>query len=989
MKNALLKIGSLFAGLLLVQIPTGHAEEAPRTIIVMDGSGSMWGQIDGRPKLEIAREAVADVLTRLPAEQELGLIAYGHRSKGNCGDIELLVPPGKNTGQTVVGAVNAMRFLGKTPLSAAVRQAAEALRYGEESATVVLVTDGLETCEADPCALASELEAAGVNFTAHVVGFGLSKEDGAQVACLAENTGGRYIQASNTADLTEALTQTVAAQQTAPETAPVALPEAVISAPSTAAIATTIDVEWTGPNNAEDYLEIVPARTSEVVSGSRNYAYTREGSPARLLVPANEGDYLVRYIWSGPEGRKVLATAPLTVSDSEFAIFLPEGPVQMGSTISVRWKGPDGPGDYLAIRKRGDADAGDISYAYTTDANPAEIVVPNVPGDFELLYIVEGSGERRAGVSVLLKIVEGEVSLRAAPLVRPGATVSVRWEGPGSSQDYIDIVPSNHTETSGELTYAFIGGEGPGPRDLTAPEGPGNYLIRYLSEGAGGRRVLASIPLSVDPNAPEIPANAMVEATFDVPGDFAGTAIQWSAVRLPGQSPAPEAWAMNEFVTGPVTEQFEPGTYAVRGDAADVVFTGEVTIASDGQNRFVILPDETQAPAGSVDLFPSKPGSGNMSEDTGYLCEGPAPCPITDGSTGLSFMLPAGWWTDHPTTEGYTSGAQAAGDVFPPRVNFFRTGTNDALVLGPRQWVAMNGPCEEVDALGQFCMFESTDPQVLAAYELVKATLKWDPSRGQSSVDRDCADADGHGPDACENEMEAGAKAFSNYPHRCLPGDRTVPNCDMRDGATNLSFHLLENWVAQVESSSPFPRAEFAQQAGSAHSIWLNPKDWPLGDRGCFLTRVGQLCLDPDSVDEALDGARQTLQFTLTTGEVLRRCADEECDFSHPNPALSGKLPALWSVEVGRRLPDGQISTWFWDRDPAGNFKLIGLNQPGGDNCREAGAGQMLCMFTPYISTDEFDLIRENLKVSAAASSGIRALAPAEFDRALSIVRGN
>jgi Ca-activated chloride channel homolog len=345
------------------------------------------------------------------------------------------VPPGKNTGQTLVGAVNAMRFLGKTPLSAAVRQAAEALRYGEESATVVLVTDGLETCEADPCALASELEAAGVDFTAHVVGFGLSKEEGAQVACLAENTGGRYIEASNTADLTDALTQTVAARPSASKPSPVAVPKATISAPPTAAIATTVDIGWTGPNDAEDYLEIVPKTTSEVVSGSRNYAYAREGSPARLLVPANEGDYLVRYIWSGPEGRKVLATAPLTVSDSEFAIFLPEGPIQMGSTISVRWKGPDGPGDYLAIRKRGDADAGDISYAYTRDANPAEIVVPNVSGDFELLYIVEGAGERRAGVSVPLKIIEGEVSLRAAPLVRPGATVSVRWKGPGSRQD--------------------------------------------------------------------------------------------------------------------------------------------------------------------------------------------------------------------------------------------------------------------------------------------------------------------------------------------------------------------------------------------------------------------------------------------------------------------------------------------------------------------------------------------------------------------------
>jgi len=49
----------------------------------------------------------------------------------------------------------------------------------------------------------------------------------------------------------------------------------------------------------------------------------------------------------------------------------------------------------------------------------------------------------------------------------------------------------------------------------------------------------------------------------------------------------------------------------------------------------------------------------------------------------------------------------------------------------------------------------------------------------------------------------------------------------------------------------------------------------------------------------------------------------------------------------------------------------------------------MLCEFTPYISTDEFDLIRTNLKVGASAASGPRTLTPAEFDRALSIVRGN
>ena len=85
-----------------------------------------------------------------------------------------------------------MKFLGKTPLSAAVKQAAEALKYTEDKATVILITDGLETCEADPCALGKELEQSGVDFTAHVVGFGLTAEEGKQVACLAENTGGKY-----------------------------------------------------------------------------------------------------------------------------------------------------------------------------------------------------------------------------------------------------------------------------------------------------------------------------------------------------------------------------------------------------------------------------------------------------------------------------------------------------------------------------------------------------------------------------------------------------------------------------------------------------------------------------------------------------------------------------------------------------------------------------------------------------------------------------
>ncbi|MCW1932546.1 vWA domain-containing protein [Pararhodobacter zhoushanensis] len=196
----------------------------PRTMIVMDGSGSMWGQIDGVPKLEIARSVVGEVLAGMAPDATLGLIGYGHRRRGDCSDIEVMVEPAAGTAGQISQAVNAMRFQGRTPLTDAVRRAAEALRYSEDPATVVLVTDGIETCEADPCALGRELDASGVNFTAHVVGFGLSAEEGAQVACLAEETGGQYFQADDAAALTRALTQTLAAPAAAPAVEPVPAP---------------------------------------------------------------------------------------------------------------------------------------------------------------------------------------------------------------------------------------------------------------------------------------------------------------------------------------------------------------------------------------------------------------------------------------------------------------------------------------------------------------------------------------------------------------------------------------------------------------------------------------------------------------------------------------------------------------------------------------------------------------------------------------------
>ncbi|MBJ7577140.1 VWA domain-containing protein [Devosia sp. MC532] len=217
----------LFSGAcvaLAMVVPVTSAEQA---IIVLDGSGSMWAQVDGTPRIGIARDTLSEVLSTLPSELELGLMAYGHREKGNCGDIELLVAPASGTAAAINAAAAKINPKGMTPLSDAVRLAAEELRYTEDAATVILITDGLETCEVDPCALGNELEAQGVNFTTHVLGFGLTDEEGRQVACLAENTGGKYFSADDGAGLVDALGTAVAEVAQAPEPEPAPEPAPV------------------------------------------------------------------------------------------------------------------------------------------------------------------------------------------------------------------------------------------------------------------------------------------------------------------------------------------------------------------------------------------------------------------------------------------------------------------------------------------------------------------------------------------------------------------------------------------------------------------------------------------------------------------------------------------------------------------------------------------------------------------------------------------
>ena len=223
------RLAAAAALLASLSLPT-LAQERPNLMIVLDGSGSMWGQVDGRPKIGLAREALSSVLSEVSAGMEIGLMVYGHRVRGQCSDIEMLVPmaPAAQSVPAILGAAGRLNPRGMTPLTESVMQAAQAMGFTEQAATVVLLTDGIETCAGDPCALGRMLAQQGIDFRAHVVGFDLTDDEQRQVSCLAQETGGLFLAADAAAGLQSALAQTLAVEPAPmPEPEPAAVPRRV------------------------------------------------------------------------------------------------------------------------------------------------------------------------------------------------------------------------------------------------------------------------------------------------------------------------------------------------------------------------------------------------------------------------------------------------------------------------------------------------------------------------------------------------------------------------------------------------------------------------------------------------------------------------------------------------------------------------------------------------------------------------------------------
>ena len=178
------------------------------------------------------------------------MTAYGHRRKGDCADIEDLQPPQAGAGPGIADAMQRLVPRGKTPIADSLQRVGEALSQIEDETSIVLVSDGIETCGGDPCAVAAALHGRDVKLKVHVVGYDVSADAEAvgQLRCVAEKGGGQYFPADDVAGLSGALTTittSVVAQQ------PVAAPPAPTVAAVPQAPSTTKVITVAGPGTVE------------------------------------------------------------------------------------------------------------------------------------------------------------------------------------------------------------------------------------------------------------------------------------------------------------------------------------------------------------------------------------------------------------------------------------------------------------------------------------------------------------------------------------------------------------------------------------------------------------------------------------------------------------------------------------------------------------------------------------------------------------------
>lgn len=199
------RICKLFVVLLLVFQNTfifaQKKEEEPqltRILFVLDGSQSMVAEWDSGTKMQVAQKLLSEMIDSLKDVHhvEMALRVYGHQSPvppQDCGDTKLEVPFGKKNVSKIKSKLNSIKPKGTTPIAYSLEQSASDFPDDTDSRNIIiLITDGIESCEGDPCAVSYNLQKKGIVLKPFVIGIGLDMNFKETFECV-----GRYYDAND------------------------------------------------------------------------------------------------------------------------------------------------------------------------------------------------------------------------------------------------------------------------------------------------------------------------------------------------------------------------------------------------------------------------------------------------------------------------------------------------------------------------------------------------------------------------------------------------------------------------------------------------------------------------------------------------------------------------------------------------------------------------------------------------------------------------
>lgn len=455
-------------------LPYHPAWAAEDKMLVLDVSGSMWGQIDGKTKIEIARDVLKDVIKDWPLDTQVGLIAYGHRKKGNCSDIEVVLPIDPLNVTTFGTVVDNLTPRGKTPLSDAVRLGANELKFTEQKATVVLISDGKETCDKDPCALGLELERLGVEFTTHVIGFDVTSiEDQQGLRCLATNTGGDYFTASTDKELAEALKKVTKVEE------PDEYPIVALHAPIEVKKGADFFVDILAKEGLDGRVKLFKIDETQAVAYQRIQKSKDRGYKAALLrAPDIAGEYILKFIT--PDDKQELTSRAIHVVNTDIEL-VADHSTYISSTIDVALQAAANHKGRISLYKKGESEP----YSHqpiSTDSNGnyklLSLNTPSLPGEHVLKF---EDTEKKVLAEKPLRIEPADIAIVAPKSASIATSVSITILAPAGLVGRLQLHPAGQNIALDSQRVSAHIDENYSPVEFQLPAIAGDYEIRFMS----------------------------------------------------------------------------------------------------------------------------------------------------------------------------------------------------------------------------------------------------------------------------------------------------------------------------------------------------------------------------------------------------------------------------------------------------------------------------------------------------------------------------